>query len=54
MAIKTFIPDSEPTWTPFNAKESSDSSYKKKKQGVGEAVTMADTIAGMSQKNARM
>lgn len=55
MTIKTFIPDSEPTWTPFNAqKESSDSSGKKKKQGVGEAVTMADTIAGISQKNARM
>lgn len=52
MAFKTFIPDNEPTFTPFNAKkESSDS---KKKRGVDEAFTMADTIAGMSQKNARM
>ena len=54
MAIKTFIPDSEPTWTPFNAQKESSGAGKKKKQGVGEAVTMADTIAGMSQKNARM
>ena len=50
--ITNKIPDNEPTFTPFNAKkESSDS---KKKRGVDEAFTMADTIAGMSQKNARM
>ena len=44
MSIKTFIPDNEPTFTPFNAKRNS----------LNETVTMADTIAGMSQKNARM
>ena len=44
MSIKTFFPENTPTHTPFNAKEDE----------KNDAVTMADTIAAMSQKNARM
>ena len=44
MSIKTFFPENTPTHTPFNAK----------KDEKNDAVTMADTIAAMSQKNASM
>lgn len=44
MSIKTFFPENTPTHTPFNAKEDE----------KNDAITMADTIAAMSQKNARM
>lgn len=48
--IKSFIPSGGVTFTPFNAQKQS----KKKKTKEVDALTMVDTIAGMSQKNARM
>jgi len=48
---KIFIPEDGPTFTPFNAQKNQSN---KKKRGMSQDVTMADTIASMSQKNARM
>ena len=52
--IKSFFPGGGPTHTPFNAQKGSTSNKNNKRSKAGDALTMADTIAGMSQKNARM
>ena len=50
--MKTFIPDNDPAYTSFNGQKQN--SNKKQKRGMSEDITMAGTIASMSQKNARM
>ena len=52
--IRSFFPGGGPTHTPFNAQKESKGNKKKATKKSGDALTMADTIAGMSQKNARM
>lgn len=52
--IRSFFPSGGPTHTPFNAQKESKGNKKKAIKKSGDALTMADTIAGMSQKNARM
>lgn len=54
--LKTFFPDSEAAPTPFNSLgKKSDSKKNGKNAGYNkEMVAMADTVQGISQKNARM
>lgn len=54
--LKTFIPDSDAAATPFNSLKKKLDNKKNTKNGSynTEMLSMADTIQGISQKNARM
>lgn len=54
--LKTFIPDSDAAATPFNSLKKKSDNKKNTKNGSynTEMLSMADTIQGISQKNARM